>query len=168
MAQDDERLARAMRLSPLDPNLAAMKSAGALAHFFAARYDNASSWAEAILEWPSRQSLALFRVAAASNALGGRLEKAKQAMACLRELDPTFRVSNLTDRVPLRRPEDVARLAEWSSDCRSSRVAVTSRSVKIFAFSFGRARMSRRAVVRLEAYISKRSIEQAGRQEWRC
>jgi tetratricopeptide (TPR) repeat protein len=108
-----ERFAHAMRLSPLDPNFAAMKAVTGLAHFFAARYDDASSWAEeAILEWPSRQSLALFRVAAASNALGGRLEKAQQAIARLRQLDPTFRVSNLTDRVPLRRPEDIARLAE--------------------------------------------------------
>ena len=70
-----------------------------------------ASWAEdGIREAP--KSLAILRVAAASNALGGQLEKAQEAMARLRQLDPAFRVSNLTDRVPLRRQEDIAKFAE--------------------------------------------------------
>jgi adenylate cyclase len=108
-----ERFAHAMRLSPLDPNFARMKAVTGLAHLVAGRYDDASSWVEeAKLEGPSAQSLAMLRVAAASNALGGRLEKAQQAILRLRGLDPAFRISNLADRVPLRRPEDLARLAE--------------------------------------------------------
>jgi hypothetical protein len=54
----------------------------------------------------------LLRVAAAKDALGGRLEKARWAIARLRGLDPAFRITNLADRVPLRRPEDLAALAE--------------------------------------------------------
>jgi adenylate cyclase len=107
-----ERIAHATRLNPLDPFTASrVKFVTAFAHFFAGRYNDASLWAEGgIREAP--KSLANLRVAAASNALGGRLEKAQEAMARLRQLDPAFRVSNLTDRVPLRRPEDIAKFAE--------------------------------------------------------
>lgn len=108
-----EHLAHAMRLSPLDPHFARMKAITGLAHFLAGRYDDASSWVEeAMLEGPSAQSLAMLRVAAASNALGGRLEKAQRAIARLHGLDPAFRISSLADRVPLRRPDDLATLAE--------------------------------------------------------
>ena len=105
-----EHLARAMRLSPLDPVFGQMRGATASAYFFAGRYEEASSWAEkAIRERPSAQA---FRVAAASNALAGRQEKAEEAMARLRQFDPHRRISNLTDQDPLRRPEDLERLEE--------------------------------------------------------
>ena len=41
-----EHLAHAMRLSPLDPLTFVAQMAIAFAHFFAGRYDDASSWAE--------------------------------------------------------------------------------------------------------------------------
>src|SRR6266481_2041102 len=40
-----ERFARAMRLSPLDPRLTAMRAGTAHAHFFLGHYDEAASWA---------------------------------------------------------------------------------------------------------------------------
>jgi hypothetical protein len=52
------------------------------------------------------------RVFAASNALAGRLKDAQKAMARLREIDPTLRVSDLKDLTPLQRPEHAARYAE--------------------------------------------------------
>jgi phage terminase large subunit-like protein len=53
------------------------------------------------------------RIAAASNALAGRLEQAQKALARLRQLDPARRVSNLRDTMgPYRRAEDVARYEE--------------------------------------------------------
>ena len=51
-------------------------------------------------------------MAAASNALAGRLEQAQKFMARLRDLDPTLRISNLKDRLPPLRPEHLARVAE--------------------------------------------------------
>jgi TolB-like protein len=107
-----ERLARAMRLSPLDPLIGWMQVATAHAHVFAGRYDVASSWAEmALRDRPDH--LNALRIAAASNALAGRLEQAQKALARLRELDPARRVSNLRDTMgPYRRPEDVARYEE--------------------------------------------------------
>jgi len=103
-----ERFERAMRLSPLDPRMPRVQAAIADAQFHAGRYDEASSWATiAIREVPYHNGL---RILAASNALAGRQEQAKLAMARLRQLDPELRVSNLGNvQGPYRSPEDVAR-----------------------------------------------------------
>ena len=106
-----EHFARSMRLSPLDPLMYVAQSGIAVAHFCTGRYDEASSWAEkALLESPNYYPA--LRVFAASNALAGRLEDAQKAMARLRELDPTVRVSDLRDLITRRRPEDATRYAE--------------------------------------------------------
>jgi hypothetical protein len=52
------------------------------------------------------------RVAAASNALAGRIEEAEKAIARLRELDPALRVSNIGDRIPFRQSGDLAKYAD--------------------------------------------------------
>jgi tetratricopeptide (TPR) repeat protein len=107
-----ERLARAMRLSPLDPLMGWMQAATAHAHVFAGRYDLASSWAGMALR-DRPDYLNALRISAASNALAGRLEQAQKALVRLRQLDPTRRVSNLRDSMgPYRRPEDVAKYEE--------------------------------------------------------
>ena len=49
---------------------------------------------------------------AASNALAGDLSAAQEAMARLRELDPSLRVANLSEVYPVRQAEDLAKLAE--------------------------------------------------------
>jgi TolB-like protein len=106
-----EHLAHAMRLSPFDPLIFRAQGGMAHAHFFAGRYDQASSWAEkAFRERPGYQPAV--RIAAASNALAGRLEEAHKAMARLRQLDPELRVSNLHHLMPLRRSEDVFKWKE--------------------------------------------------------
>jgi tetratricopeptide (TPR) repeat protein len=107
-----ERAARAMRLSPQDPNRCSMMAATAYAHFLAGRDSEALSWAErAIQEQPDYLPVPT-RILAASSAFAGRQTEAQAAVARLREIDPTLRISNLADRVPLRRPEHRARLAE--------------------------------------------------------
>jgi hypothetical protein len=40
------------------------------------------------------------------------MDKAKQAMQRVRAVDPSLRVSNLKDWLPIHRPEDLARLGE--------------------------------------------------------
>jgi hypothetical protein len=50
--------------------------------------------------------------AAASNALAGRMTEAQTAVARILEIDPSMRVSNLQEFIPLRRPEDIDRFAE--------------------------------------------------------
>lgn len=106
-----EHFARAMRLSPLDPEMYRMQAGMAIAHLFAGRFDTASSWAEkAFRDLPS--FLIPASIIAASHALAGRTDEARRAMNHLRQLDPTLRISNLTDWLPIRRPEDLATFAE--------------------------------------------------------
>jgi TolB-like protein len=105
-----ERLSRAMRLSPLDPETFRMQAGTATAHLLAGRFDAASSWAEkAFRDFPS--FLIVVGTLAASHALAGRTDEAARAMRHMRQLDPTLRISNLTDWLPLQRPEDLATFA---------------------------------------------------------
>jgi len=106
-----KHLERFMRISPVDPLMAWAHTAIAFAHVFAGRYDEAARYAEqAVSEQPNLHRA--LRAAAMSNALAGRLEQARKAMARLHEIDPELRVSNLKDLTPLRRPEDIAKYEE--------------------------------------------------------
>jgi TolB-like protein/class 3 adenylate cyclase len=107
-----ERFARAMRLSPVDPQIMIMKAGTAHCHFFLGRYDEATSWA-ALAFQDAAENQAVLRIIAASNALAGRTEEAHEAVARLRQLNPTLRVSNLKEVLgPYRRTEDLARYEE--------------------------------------------------------
>ena len=88
-----------------------MRAGVASAHYFAGRYADASLWAEAAgREQPNHVIAAC--IGAASSALDNRLTGALKEMVRLRQLEPTLRLSNLKDLVPLRRSEDFARLTE--------------------------------------------------------
>ena len=100
-----------MRLIPLDPALYNMQTGTAFAHLLAGRHDDASSWVEQAYRNDSKY-LSASAVAAASNALAGRLDDAQQAMQQVRRIDPTLRLSTLSDWYPLRRPEDFTRWAD--------------------------------------------------------
>ena len=107
-----DHIARAMRLSPLDPIMRSFRNATAHAHFCAGRYDQASSWAAMVLQ-ENPDSLPSLRIAAASNALSGRAAEASKICTRLRQVDPALRISNLRGRVgPYRRSEDIARLID--------------------------------------------------------
>lgn len=106
-----ERLQRAMRNSPVDVLMFSMHTAMALAHFVAGRDGEAYAWAEKALQRNPMAGPAI-RVAAASAALLGRPAAATRYLSLLLQLDPGLRVSNLGDRIPLRRPQDHERLAE--------------------------------------------------------
>jgi adenylate cyclase len=106
-----EQLARSMRLSPHDPQLFRMQTAIAYAHFSMGQFSEALSWAEiAFLERPDQVSAV--RILAASSAIVGQQDRAMQALERLRELDPTLRLSNLKNVLPLRRPEILNSLTE--------------------------------------------------------
>ena len=102
---------RAMRLSPLDPEMYRMQAGMAMAHLFAGRFDAASSLAEKVFRrLPS--FLMVVGVIAASHALAGHQDEAQRAMNHLRQLDPTLRLSNLADWLSIRRPKDLATFAD--------------------------------------------------------
>jgi TolB-like protein/class 3 adenylate cyclase/Tfp pilus assembly protein PilF len=106
-----ERFARAMRLSPLDQQIALMKAGTAHCLFFLGRYDEAASWAGlAFQEVADNQ--AVLRITAASNALTGRTAEAQEAVARLRQLNATLRVSNLKDVLGPYGAEDITRYQE--------------------------------------------------------
>ena len=111
-----ERVSRALRLSPNDPDSFSMYCAMAFAHFFAGRYDEASSLSEqAAREKPS--ILLPIILAAASNAHAGRYEEAHRAMAQVRRIDPSLKQSNLKGLFPISRSEDFER---WSEGLRKA------------------------------------------------
>jgi len=106
-----EHIQRAMRLSPLDPLMFLMYLVTALAHFVAGRYSEAALWAgKALREQPN--FLATIRLSAASHALSGQLDHARNAIIRARELDPAMRLSNLRDRVGPFRPDDFSKYRE--------------------------------------------------------
>ena len=83
----------------------------AFALFLSGRYDEALSVAQkASQERPGYPTP--LRVAAASAALAGKADAAREAIARLRVINPAFRVSNFKDLLPLRRPEDLAKFEE--------------------------------------------------------
>jgi hypothetical protein len=97
-------------LSPLDPEMYRMQAGMAVAHLFAGRFDIASSWAEkSFRQLPD--FLIPVGIIAASHALAGREQEARRAIEHLRQLDPTLRVSNLGDWLPIHRAEDLATFA---------------------------------------------------------
>jgi len=98
-------LTHAMRLSPLDPEMFRIQAGIALAHLYAGRFDSAASWAEkSVRELPD--FLFALCILAASQAQAGQLDKARVAMAEIRRLDPSMRIANLDDWLPINRPED--------------------------------------------------------------
>jgi adenylate cyclase len=106
-----ERIARAIRLSPLDPFAFLAYGAMAFANIVAGRYEEATTWAQkSVRERPS--FMASIRMLAAGQAKSGRLDEARATMARMRELDPAFRVADVKAVTPLRRPEDLARYAD--------------------------------------------------------
>jgi hypothetical protein len=88
-----------------------MQAGTAFAHFIAGRYDEASSWAQKAL-WEQANYQTSLVVATASHGLTGRIVEGHQALAHLRDLNPTLRVSNIKDWAPFRRPEDRAKLED--------------------------------------------------------
>jgi tetratricopeptide (TPR) repeat protein len=111
-----QHLARAMRLSPLDPNLYYLQVGTGFAHLLSGRFDDASGWAKkAFCEDPN--SLPAAAIMAASHALAGRQQEARQAMERLRQVYPSLRVSNLKEWFPIRRPEH---LSIWTEGLRNA------------------------------------------------
>jgi TolB-like protein/class 3 adenylate cyclase len=107
-AIDDEL--RAMRLDPLAPGFFYGQASIAYGHFLAGRYGEASSWAERSIQ--VQISPVALRVLAASLALAGNFEEARDAVVRLMQLDPALRVSHIKTLIPFRRPDDLARLEE--------------------------------------------------------
>nr|WP_284312103.1 winged helix-turn-helix domain-containing tetratricopeptide repeat protein [Labrys miyagiensis] len=107
-----ERGARAMRLSPNDPEvLFFMRTATAYSHFLTGHYAEALSWSRTAMRQQPKFVISIC-AAAASGALAGQLEEAQEAVERLRELESELRISDLTELFPFRRSDDIARWVE--------------------------------------------------------
>ena len=94
-----DHIARAVRLSPRDPQMPAFHHTTAFANFFLGRYDEAARLKEGVLSvYPGH--LGNLRVYAASLAAAGCLEHSQKAMARYRELDPMRTTGNLDQVMP--------------------------------------------------------------------
>jgi tetratricopeptide (TPR) repeat protein len=102
-----EHAARAMRLSPQDSQMFAMRSAVSAAHFCEGRPDVALSWAESSMRDQPDFPIAVC-IGAASAALLGKSAEAGRFLARLRQLKSSLRVGNISELLPFRRPEDAA------------------------------------------------------------
>jgi TolB-like protein/Tfp pilus assembly protein PilF len=105
-----EYLTRAIQLGPCDPLTFKMHAALAYAHFFEGRYDDASTMAANALRTRPNYLTAV-RAGAASHALAGRLDKARNLMTHMHKRDPALRISNLMDLLPFFRSQDFTRWA---------------------------------------------------------
>jgi len=106
-----KHLEHGMRLSPLDPFVFRAYAGLACANLLAGRYEDAASWADKALHRRPNLVVAI-RESAVSNALAGQVLKAQKAMEQLREADPTLRISNFTQWLPLRQPRHIATYEE--------------------------------------------------------
>ena len=101
----------ALRLSPLDQRIYLAQTGMAFAHFLAGRYGDGTSWATTALQL-QHSFLSTQRVAMACYAMSGRISEAQQSCALAMQTDPGQRISQIKDRNPFRRPEDINRFAQ--------------------------------------------------------
>jgi TolB-like protein/class 3 adenylate cyclase/tetratricopeptide (TPR) repeat protein len=106
-----EHVARANRLSPLDPLDYLRISAMALANMLLREYAEAAKLAERAVRRQPAYATA-HRILTASLALDGKLEEARKAGIALAKADPHFRIADLADRVPVRNTDELATYAE--------------------------------------------------------
>jgi adenylate cyclase len=102
---------RGLRLSPLDPTAFVSLSGLAYASLFSDQYVEAVRWAaKAVIA--KHDFLPAQRIAMVSHALSGDIQAAKASWKVVRQLDPTQRISQTRDRLPLRREADYAKLIQ--------------------------------------------------------
>jgi tetratricopeptide (TPR) repeat protein len=106
-----ERLARAMRLNPLSPDMHRMEVGTAMAHLLLGRSEESLSWAKRASRDKDDRAFPI-GVLAAIYAHAGRGDQARQAVQELRHLDPELRLSGLDEWLPFGRPQDLALFAD--------------------------------------------------------
>ena len=103
-----EQLERAARLSLLDPFIFIVQNGIAAGHFFAGRsIREALAWAQKTVRLNPNYVVAIIMLAV-SAALAGREQEMRKAIGRLQEGDPTSRMSNFKNWLPLRRLKNAA------------------------------------------------------------
>jgi TolB-like protein/tetratricopeptide (TPR) repeat protein len=106
------RAERALKLSPSDPEvLFFIRTATAYCHFLSGRHPEALASAQAAMRQRPDVVISL-GVAAASGALAGHIDVARDALARLRRLEPSLGASDVPVLFPFGRPDDLTRWRE--------------------------------------------------------
>ena len=100
-----------LRMSPLDVRIFLAQRGMAYAHFFAGRYEDASSWAKIYMQQNPNHVVA-HRILMACHAMSGRVQEARHVCVLALQLDPSQRISRIEDWGPWRRAEYIERLAQ--------------------------------------------------------
>ncbi len=106
-----QHLQNVWQLTPYDPLNFFFWIAAGIAEFVAERYDEAIAWLRKSARANPR-FVASLRMLAASYALSGNLEDARQVTDELMAVEPNFRVSTFVAWYPFQRSEDLKRLEE--------------------------------------------------------
>ena len=109
-----------MRASPLDPFIMSSYSGVAFAHLLTGRPEDAAAWAQKAFQLQPKYFFTSV-VRAAAEALCGDLDRARQAMARVRE-ETHLAVSNLVALEPLRSSKQLAIWAERQAESRTARM----------------------------------------------
>jgi len=96
---------RAIRLNPRDPGITMMRTVIAHSHYYSRRFGEAARWA--LMEFGETPDNAVaLRIGAASLAMSGAVAQAAKLIARLDHVDPTLRISTLSERLgPYGSPE---------------------------------------------------------------
>jgi adenylate cyclase len=107
-----ESFERAIRLSPVDPELYLTRYAMGFVYFASGQFGHAVACAERAFSEQSNFKSPLL-IMAAAYAASGRLDEARRAMAEFVRARPTMRLSNLNEEFgPFRRPGDIERFLD--------------------------------------------------------
>jgi TolB-like protein/class 3 adenylate cyclase/Tfp pilus assembly protein PilF len=99
-------LQHALRLSPRDPRAWMVHHGLSWAHLIAGRYDEAVSWATAVLQFQPNFAISL-RIVIAAHAYAERLDKAREVLATHMMIEPETRISTMWDSYGRRMPREV-------------------------------------------------------------
>lgn len=105
-----ERLKNVWRLNPFDPLNFYFWIVAGIAEFVAGRYDESIVWLRKS-KCANPRFVACLRTLTASLALAGEEAEARLMAQELLEMEPSFRISSFISWYPLRREDDLARLA---------------------------------------------------------
>ena len=112
LGQAAEQFQAALRISPLDPRIFMAQNGMAFVKLLSGQYEEALSWATTAFHQQPNY-LGNRRMLFCSLAMCGRVDEAKQVAAVALEEAPNyFNISEIRQRLPLRRSEDVEKLAQ--------------------------------------------------------
>jgi TolB-like protein len=101
-----EHLTRAIRLSPLDPDMNRVESSMSNAFMFQGKQEEALVWSSRALA--RRTILGTVMTGVFVNAIAGNIEEARRHLTSLHRLAPQLTLSSMRDGFAYRRPQDMA------------------------------------------------------------